>query len=75
MTIEKILLEQEKVIVYINDNLKTNYNAKFEIYLYNYDEAIEKIGTNGGGSCDPKLKRIFFTYYKSPCFNTYRERI
>jgi len=72
MVIANILLEQENIIVYINRYLRTDYNSKFEIYLYNFDEAKEKIGTNGGGSCDSKRKWIFFTYYRQPVFNTYR---
>lgn len=73
VTINNILLEQEKVVDYINKYLGTNFHSKFEIYLFNFDEAREKIGTNGGGSYDSKRKRIYFTFTEKPCYNTYRD--
>jgi len=47
--IRQIMEEHEKVIDSINEKLKTDFNDIVEIFLFNYDEAKEKIGTNGGG--------------------------
>ena len=47
--IRLILQNQNNFIKVINDTLGLNYNGKVSIYLYNYDEALEKIGINGGG--------------------------
>src|ERR1035437_5543558 len=65
ITIRKILDEQNQSIAFINNALNTNFNSKVIIYLYNYDEAMEKIGTNGGGFAFASRllgKHIFFTY-------------
>jgi hypothetical protein len=68
----KILQEQEQVIDYINETLKIDFQSKVKIYLLNYDEAKSKIGTNGGGFCSPKKKRIYFTFYNLQFYNTIR---
>ncbi len=65
ITIRKILKEEIKAIEDINNALKLDFKAKVTIYLYNYDEAKEKIGTNQGGYAFSSAlygKRIFFTY-------------
>ena len=49
LIIQKIISEQEWVIDYINSSIATNFRSKVRIFLYNLDEAKEKIGTNGGG--------------------------
>ena len=72
--IKKILQEQEKVIDYINEALKTDFRSKVKIYLLNFDEAKAKIGTNGGGFCSPKKKRIYFTFYNLQFYNTIRDQ-
>ena len=74
ISIRKIIQEQEKAIDFINDRLKTDFQSKVEIFLYNLDEAKEKIGTNGGGFANlHKSKRqIYFTYRSEPIFNTIR---
>ena len=51
LTIQEILIEQEHVIDYINKRLNTDFQSNVKIYLYNLDEAKEKIGTKGGGAC------------------------
>ncbi len=43
------LKNQNDFIDTINHKLGLNYTAKVSIYLYNYDEALKKIGINGGG--------------------------
>ncbi|MCX6247824.1 MAG: hypothetical protein NTW10_08835 [Bacteroidetes bacterium] len=70
--IRNILKEQEKVIDYINEALKTDFQSNVRIYLLNYDEAKAKIGTNGGGFCSPNKPRIYFTYYNLQFHNTIR---
>jgi len=72
LTIQEILNEQEQVIDYINNRLNTDFQSTVKIYLYNLDEANEKIGTHGGGRAKSnRFKRhIYFTYYKNPTFNT-----
>jgi len=70
--IQRILIEQNQIINLINRKLKTNFHGIVEIYLFNYDEAKEKIGTNGGGFCSSKKSRIYFTYYDNPIYNTIR---
>jgi len=70
--IRKIIEEQEQVIELINNRLNLHFDSKVEIYLYNFDEAKDKIGTNGGGFCSSKNLRIYFTFYEEPIFNTIR---
>lgn len=72
LTIQNIISEQELVIDLINDRLKTDFNSKVEIFLYNYDEAKEKIGTNGGGFASMNGRQIFYTFYGKSFFNTIR---
>lgn len=71
--LQRILMEQNQIIDLINRRLKTDFNGMVEIYLFNYDEAKEKIGTNGGGFCSTKKSRIYFTYYDDPIYNTIRK--
>lgn len=66
MVIRKILSEQNRVIDYVNDHLQTKFHSKVRIYMFNYDEAKVKIGTNGGGFCNPLKSRIYFTYFENP---------
>ena len=72
LTIQRLLLEQEQVIDYINNRINTDFQSNVKIYLYNLDEAKEKIGTNGGGRARSNIfkSHIYFTYYKNPSFNT-----
>jgi len=74
LVIKQIISEQEEVIDYVNQKLKTNFNGPVEIFLYNYDEAKEKIGTNGGGFASMNGRQLFFTFYAQPVFNTLRNR-
>lgn len=72
IAIQQIIQEQEQAIDYINDRLHTDFDSKVKIFLYNSDEAREKIGTNGGGFANlGKLKRhIYFTFHSEPFLNT-----
>ena len=76
LTIQRILLEQEQVIDYINNRINTDFQSNVKIYLYNLDEAKEKIGTNGGGHARSNIfkSHIYFTYYNNPSFNTITNR-
>jgi hypothetical protein len=72
LAIQRIIQEQEKAIDYINGQLKTDFNSKVEIFLFNLDEAKEKIGTNGGGftNLSKSKRQIYFTFRNEPMFNT-----
>lgn len=72
IAIQTIIQEQEYVIDYINKRLNTNFDSKVKIFLFNQDEAKEKIGTNGGGFASlNKFKRhIYFTFHSKPYLNT-----
>ena len=72
LIIQRIIQEQEQTIDFVNERIKTDFNSKVEIFLYNFDEATEKIGTNGGGFASMNGRQIFFTYYGNPIFNTVR---
>lgn len=71
-TIQTVIQEQEQVIEYINERLNTDFDSKVKIFLFNRDEAKEKIGTNGDGFANlSKFKRhIYFTFHPKPFFNT-----
>jgi hypothetical protein len=77
ISIRKIIQEQEHAIDYINDRLKTDFQSKVEIFLYNLDEAKEKIGTNGGGfaNLNKSKRQIYFTYRSEPMFNTIKNTL
>lgn len=72
IAIQTIIQEQKYVIDYINKRLNTNFDSKVKIYLFNQDEAKEKIGTNSGGFASlNKFKRhIYFTFHSKPYLNT-----
>lgn len=72
IAIQTIIQEQEHVIDYINKRLNTNFDSQVKIFLFNQDEAKEKIGTNGGGFASlNKFKRyIYFTFHSKPYLNT-----
>lgn len=72
IALQKIMIEQTQIIELINQQLKTQFNEHVEIYLYNQDEAKEKIGTNSGGYCSSRRPRIYFTFFDKPVFNTIR---
>jgi hypothetical protein len=62
MDINIILDNQTDKYDEIDSFLKTNFKFLVKIYLYNYDEAKEKIGTNTGGGANTKLREIYFTF-------------
>ena len=64
--IQNILNEAIENINEINIKLETNFNSKVTIYIYNYDEAIEKIGTNQGGFADVGTNKICFVHNETP---------
>lgn len=72
ITIQSIIQEQEQVIDIVNKRLNTSFDSNVKIFLFNKDEAKEKIGTNGGGFASlNKFKRhIYFTYHSNPFLNT-----
>jgi hypothetical protein len=49
----------------IQDSLHCEYNDKVLIYLFNIDEAYDKIGTNGGGHALPKFNTYYYTFIDS----------
>ena len=49
----------------IQDSINKYYNDKVLIYLYNHDEAKDKIGTNGGGHALPKFNSYYYTFIDS----------
>ena len=60
------IVEAQKIYYYaICDSIDRFYNEDVLIYLYNYDEAEEKIGTNGGGHALPKLNTYYYTFIDS----------
>lgn len=69
--IMKIIQEQENAIDYINKRLKTDFNTKVAIYLFNQDEAKEKIGTKNGGFANQSKWRpcIYFAYRNEPLYS------
>lgn len=70
--IQSIIREQEQVIDLVNQRLKTTFNSKVKIFLYNRDEAKQKIGTDGGGfaSLSRSKRHIYFTFHTKPYLNT-----
>lgn len=74
LAIQKIIQEQEQVIDFINERLKTDFNLKVKIFLCNFDEAKEKIGTNGGGSASLTKRHIYFAFFNEPIFNAERNQ-
>jgi len=69
LAISNILKEQNDCYNEINNKLKLNDDFEFSIYLFNYDEAQEKIGTNGGGYAKSKKRVIYYTYFNPPIKN------
>lgn len=76
LTIQKIIKEQEWVIDYINSSIATNFKLNVRIYLYNLDEAKEKIGTDGGGfvSSSKMFPKMYFTFRNQPIFDPIRNK-
>jgi len=70
--IQSIIREQEQVIDLVNQRLKTTFNSKVKIFLFNRDEAKKKIGTDGGGfaSLNRSKRHIYFTFHAKPYLNT-----
>ncbi len=71
IVIVKIIQEQENAIDYINKRLKTDFNSKVAIYLYNQDEAKEKIGTENGGFANQSVWKpcVYFAYRNEPLYS------
>lgn len=72
IAIQSIIREQEHVIDHINQRLNTSFDTKVKVFLFNRDEAKEKIGTNGGGfaSLNKSKRHIYFTFHEKPFLNT-----
>ncbi|MBN1116894.1 MAG: hypothetical protein JXA77_06810 [Bacteroidales bacterium] len=60
----KIISAQLQDIKKVNQMLKTSFNKELRIYLFNYDEAREKIRTNAGGGAKVKICEMYFTFNK-----------
>lgn len=71
--ISNILIEQVNCLKEINDKLKTDYHSPIRIYLYNFDEALRKIGTNGGGWSNGGKSKIYYTFNGQSCFDSERK--
>jgi hypothetical protein len=64
--IQNILDEQNQCIRKIIEKTGSVFSDKVKIYLYNYDEAEERIGTNSGGHAEPNDKEVLDTYFEKP---------
>ncbi len=62
--INAILNEGIACVKEINEILGVDFNSEIKVYLYNYDEAQEQIGTNGGGGAIPAKRKILYTYFE-----------
>lgn len=60
--IQVTLKNQNDFIDTINHRLGLNYTGKVFIYLYNYDEALNKIGMNGGGRALTDKRTICYAF-------------
>lgn len=62
VTAQKILSNQEYYLQGIQAALGLSYSDPILIYLYNYDEAAQKIGTSGGGHSIPERCTVYYAY-------------
>ncbi|MDZ7797732.1 MAG: hypothetical protein U5N56_12130 [Candidatus Marinimicrobia bacterium] len=46
----------------IQDSIQKDFTGKVLIYLYNQDEALEHIGTSGGGHALPKVNTFYYAF-------------
>ena len=60
----KILSAQLEDVELINEKLKSNFHSEVKIYLFNHDEAKEKIRTNSGGGAKIKIREMYFAFNK-----------
>ncbi len=65
---EEMLVEQELAYTAILDRLKLQFSDRINIYLYNEDEALEKIGTSGGGHAITEYNSFYYTYWDRDIF-------
>ena len=65
LIIDAILDEQNESMLLINTKLETNFVSEFTVYLFNSDEAKEKIGTNGGGHVNLTTLTIYYTFLQA----------
>jgi hypothetical protein len=49
----------------IQDSIGKEYHDNVMVYLFNRDEALDKIGTDGGGHAIPKLSTYYFAFIDS----------
>lgn len=66
--IKLILRNQNNFIDTINTRLNIHCDSKFKIYLFNYDEAKELIGTNTGGYAIPSKGELYYTFFEAPIY-------
>ncbi|MFH2140783.1 MAG: hypothetical protein ABIJ97_00065, partial [Bacteroidota bacterium] len=72
--IKNLLNEARLCIDEINKTLKTDFNDKIKIFIYNKDEAKEKIGTDAGGGAIIEKKKIVFVNSEHPNYDSGRHR-
>ena len=54
----------------INSKLNVDFHLNVEIFLFNYDEALAKIGTNGGGGAEITKNRIYYSFFGKIIYDT-----
>ena len=74
-SIKVILKNQNDFIDEINNKLGVHFNKSAKIYLFNYDESMEKLGSNGGGRTDAVKREMYCTYYNIPFLDQVRNRM
>ncbi len=57
-----MLANQQFYYYAIQDSIGKTFNDHVLIYLYNRDEAKERIGTDGGGHAIPKMNCFYYTF-------------
>ena len=67
--IDLILKNQNNFIQTISQKFKVKSNASFKIFLFNQDEASQKIGIKNGGGANLNRGEIYFSYNQEPQFN------
>ncbi len=73
-TINECLNEGIACVKEINEKLGVNFDSDIKVYLYNYDEAKEQIGTNAGGGAIPTKRIVLYTYTEEHNYDKKRNR-
>ncbi|PIX36118.1 MAG: hypothetical protein COZ21_07790 [Bacteroidetes bacterium CG_4_10_14_3_um_filter_31_20] len=72
IAIKNLFNEANYCIDEVNNNLKTTFSKKVKIFMFNYDEAENVIGTNSGGYT--LWRAIYYTYSTKPLRDLKRQR-